>query len=192
MELGRRTPSCVRSWFQVVVAVLSTVPARMYAQEHVPATAPPALGSVPFLCKINLFFLFIYFFSRFVLCNKPPTAHDKQLRERAGRPGAVELRRAGGGGDRGRLGRSLFREWSLCRLGGRRQHRTLYTLSGCCCSTRGGSLGPLVGFLEDYGGNGELFLRRASGWDITRVMSCRISAVRARIPPTETFSWPGN
>lgn len=67
MGLGRRTPSFVRPWFQVVVAVLSTVPARMYAQDHVPATAPPALGWVPFLCKIQPVLPICFFFSfRFV------------------------------------------------------------------------------------------------------------------------------
>lgn len=40
-------------------------------------------------------------------------AHDQQFRERAGRPGAVELRRSRGGCDRRSLGRSLVRE---CRM----------------------------------------------------------------------------
>lgn len=56
---------------------------------------------------LTVYVLFLLLFATHLLS---PTAHDEQLRERAGRPGTVELRRARGGGDRGRPGRRLLRE----------------------------------------------------------------------------------
>lgn len=73
-----------------------------------------------------------------------PTAHDEQLRERAGRPRAVELRRARCGGDRRRLGRSLLCECGAVRCGAayfstrsmyrtdNRINRIVFVVMSCC------------------------------------------------------------